>query len=192
MTISKEEFTKIYNDHIEQIYRFCYLKTSSRPDAEDLAQGAFLRFLEHLKKQEEEIENVRAFLYQIARNMVIDHYREKGKAPVSLEEDERDIAIPNGTPERSPPRKPIAAPTVGDSELFGQTVSAPMAAPKRPITNPKGTEVMMKTLRNRPAFVTGLRPNESASVCRAAALSDVPPVHFIVAPAARNPRPCER
>lgn len=91
MTITKEQFTQIYNDHIEQIYRFCYLKTSSRPDAEDLAQGAFLRFLEHLKKQEEEIENVRAFLYQIARNMVIDHYREKGKAPVPLEEDEIEI-----------------------------------------------------------------------------------------------------
>ncbi len=100
MPLTQKEFTRIYNDHLNAIYRFCYLKVSSRSDAEDLAQGVFLRFLEDSKKRSEEVENIRAFLYQIARNLVIDHYREKGKAPVPLEDDEREASIPVESPEK--------------------------------------------------------------------------------------------
>ena len=104
MTITQEEFTQIYNGHIEQIYRFCYLKVSSKPDAEDLTQGVFLKLLEYLKDHQEKIENTRAFLYQVARNSITDYYREKGKAPISLEGDE-ELREMVSSPER--PERPL-------------------------------------------------------------------------------------
>ena len=58
-----------------------------------MCSETFLRGWEAFKKNtssnpgpQKEIENFQAFLYQIARNLVIDHYREKGKAQmVSVE-----------------------------------------------------------------------------------------------------------
>lgn len=79
---AKEQFGNIYNQYIEKIYRFVYLKVNSQETAEDITSRVFLNGWESYQKKPEKIENPGAFLYQIARNMVIDHYREKGKARV--------------------------------------------------------------------------------------------------------------
>jgi len=79
MSIHKEQFSRIYDEYIEKIYRFVYLKVNSQEIAEDLTSKVFLRGWEACQK-EREIRNPRAFLYQIARNTIIDHYREKGKS----------------------------------------------------------------------------------------------------------------
>jgi len=74
----KEQFSLIYDQYIEKIYRFIFLKVSSQDVAEDISSKVFLKGWESYQKQET-IKNPGAFLYQIARNMVVDHYREKGK-----------------------------------------------------------------------------------------------------------------
>lgn len=72
----QKEFEKIYDDNVEQIFRFVYLKTSSKDDAEDITSKVFTRFWETLRKGEEDnLRNPRAFLYTITRNLVIDYYR---------------------------------------------------------------------------------------------------------------------
>ncbi len=78
---NKEQFSLIYDQYIEKIYRFVYLKVNSQEIAEDLSSKVFLKGWEAYQKGQE-IKNPGAFLYQIARNMVIDHYREKGRAKV--------------------------------------------------------------------------------------------------------------
>ena len=72
-------FKQIYDQYIDKIYRFIFLKVSSKETAQDLASEAFLRFWQTLDSPTQ-INNPRAFLYQIVRNLVIDHYREKGQA----------------------------------------------------------------------------------------------------------------
>jgi len=71
-------FSKIYNQYIDKIYRFIFLKVSSQEIAQDLTSETFLRGWESFKSGNK-IENPQAFLYKIARNLVTDHYREKGK-----------------------------------------------------------------------------------------------------------------
>jgi RNA polymerase sigma-70 factor (ECF subfamily) len=78
----KKEFSKIYDQYIEKIFRFIFLKVNSKEIAEDLTSETFLRTWEILKNGNPKIENVSAFLYQIARNLVTDFYRQKGKAQV--------------------------------------------------------------------------------------------------------------
>lgn len=85
--INKPQFAKIYDNYVDKIYRFCYLKVNSREDAEDLTSETFLKLLNHFKENKEEIKNIQAFVYQIARNLITDYYREKGKSPLPLEED---------------------------------------------------------------------------------------------------------
>jgi len=74
-----EQFSHIYDQYIEKIYRFVYLKVNSQETAEDITSKVFLKGWESYKNQKSKIKNQRAFLYQIARNMVTDHYREKGR-----------------------------------------------------------------------------------------------------------------
>jgi len=74
-------FGKIYDRYIDRIYRFIFLKVSSQEIAQDLTSETFLRGWESFKNGNK-IENPQAFLYKIARNLVTDHYREKGKAQI--------------------------------------------------------------------------------------------------------------
>lgn len=80
----KKTFSKIYDQNIDKIYRFIFLKVDSKETAEDLTSETFLRAFEAFKEKNEnkeggQIKNPKAFLYQIARNLVIDYYRQKDK-----------------------------------------------------------------------------------------------------------------
>lgn len=71
-------FERIYDQYIEKIYRFIYLKVSSREQAEDLTSEVFSRYWKQLK-QGEKIKNPQAFLYRISHNLLVDYYREKSQ-----------------------------------------------------------------------------------------------------------------
>ena len=43
MKKAKEEFSQIYDDYIDKIYRFIYLKVSSQDIAQDLCSETFLK-----------------------------------------------------------------------------------------------------------------------------------------------------
>ncbi|MCP6718581.1 MAG: RNA polymerase sigma factor [Patescibacteria group bacterium] len=75
----KKLFSQIYDTYIGKIYKFVFLKVNSQEIAEDLTSEAFSRTWVVFKEKQEEIKNVRAFLYKTANNLVIDHYREKAK-----------------------------------------------------------------------------------------------------------------
>src|SRR3989344_7870005 len=80
MSQLQKQFGKIYDKYIEKIYRFVFLKVSSQEIAEDLTSEVFTRGWESFRQEKCDIKNIQAFLYQIARNLVIDHYRQKGQA----------------------------------------------------------------------------------------------------------------
>lgn len=88
MVNPRKVFSKIYDKYIDKIYRFIFLKVNSQEIAQDLTSETFLRGWKVFKSQNSagkklnRIENPPAFLYQIARNLVIDHYRQKGKFQV--------------------------------------------------------------------------------------------------------------
>ncbi len=79
MNNPEKQFSKIYDQYIGKIYRFVFLKVSSKEVAEDITSRVFMKGWEIFKGDVDKIENPKAFLYQVARNMVIDHYREKGR-----------------------------------------------------------------------------------------------------------------
>jgi len=77
----RKAFSKIYDRYIDKIYRFIFLKVNSQEIAQDLTSETFLRGWESFKNGNK-IENPQAFLYRIARNLVTDYYREKGRTQV--------------------------------------------------------------------------------------------------------------
>lgn len=87
----QEQFSQIYDQYIQSIYRFVFLKTSSQFVAEDLTAEVFTKLWEKIQEGRK-IENPKAFLYQSARNIVIDHYRKKGNNPVSPMDEDMEIS----------------------------------------------------------------------------------------------------
>lgn len=77
MADKRKEFSRIYDNYIGKIYRFIFLKVSSEEVAQDLSSETFTKGWEKFKF--ESIDNPSAFLYRIAHNLVIDHYRQKGR-----------------------------------------------------------------------------------------------------------------
>ncbi len=91
----KQEFETVYDKNVDNVFRFIYLKVSSKEDAEDITSKVFLRVWEAIKKDEGEksnykIKNYRAFIYKVARNMVIDYYRQN-RPERETTENERDL-----------------------------------------------------------------------------------------------------
>ncbi len=85
----KEAFSEIYDNYLDKIYRFVYFKVSSKETAEDISGETFLKTLDYIIS-DKEIENLQAFIYRIANNLIIDHYRQN-KKDVPLENVEHSL-----------------------------------------------------------------------------------------------------
>jgi len=84
-------FSKIYDQYINKIYRFIFLRVNSQEIAKDLTSETFLKGWENFRENHQNIENPPAFLYKIARNLITDFYREKGKTQIVSAENIRII-----------------------------------------------------------------------------------------------------
>ena len=60
----------------DRLYRYCYYHTHNRILAQDIVQEAFTRYMERYGSLNE--KNAVPYLYVIARNLCIDHYRRQG------------------------------------------------------------------------------------------------------------------
>src|SRR3989338_4538203 len=70
----KKRFTDIYNRESDSLFRFCLLRVSDREKALDLTQESFTRLWSSMVLGKK-IDNPRALLYTVARNLIIDWYR---------------------------------------------------------------------------------------------------------------------
>ncbi len=73
-------FGSLYDEYQPRIYRFIYLKVGHREEAEDLTHQVFLNAWKNVKNYRFQGFPFSSWLYQIARNQVIDHYRTKKTA----------------------------------------------------------------------------------------------------------------
>lgn len=78
----EKKFIQTYDLHFEKIFKYCYYRISDRELAKDLSQQAFMKAWASLQDGSD-IENIRAFVYASAHNLVVDWYRKKKE--VSLE-----------------------------------------------------------------------------------------------------------
>lgn len=72
----KADFIRAYDEYADAIYRFCLLKVRSKEVALDTTQETFLKAWEYIAAGKD-VGHTRGFLYQIARNLIVDFYRKK-------------------------------------------------------------------------------------------------------------------
>jgi len=72
-------FAELYDSYVEKIYRFVYFKINSKEEAEDIVSSVFLKVWTYLiEYTEKEIDSFSGLIYRVARNAIIDFYRERG------------------------------------------------------------------------------------------------------------------
>lgn len=72
----EKRFTAVYKAEADTIFRFCYFRTSDRNEALDITQETFMRLWDAFASGQP-ITNERAFMFTVARHLIIDHYRKK-------------------------------------------------------------------------------------------------------------------
>jgi RNA polymerase sigma-70 factor (ECF subfamily) len=88
-------FVETYELFAPKIYRHALFRTSSPQIAEDIMSETFVRAWETVQNKASEIRHLKAFIYRIADNLIIDHYRKNARAAVSISEElEQTLASP--------------------------------------------------------------------------------------------------
>jgi RNA polymerase sigma-70 factor (ECF subfamily) len=78
-----QAFASLYDNYLDGIYRFIYIRVEDHQTAEDITSTVFLKAWENLAGYQPRGIPFRAWLFRIARNAVIDHYRtRKQSAPL--------------------------------------------------------------------------------------------------------------
>lgn len=85
-------FERLYNHYLGPIYRFIYMKVSHREEAEDITHEVFMNAWQNIKNYRSRGFPLSSWLYRIARNGIIDHYRLK-KNHIELEALESDAEV---------------------------------------------------------------------------------------------------
>ena len=83
----KQAFGEFYSFYLNEIYRYVYFRVHNHHEAEDLTETAFLNAWRYLTagRNTKKIDNPRAWIYRIARNTMIDHFRtKKEEIPIDL------------------------------------------------------------------------------------------------------------
>lgn len=75
-TDKERQFTEAYTLYADAIFRYCYYRIFDREKAKDYMQEAYMRTWKYLSEGKE-VENIRAFLYRTAGNIIIDESRKK-------------------------------------------------------------------------------------------------------------------
>jgi len=81
-----EDFGELYQIYADKIFKFIYYKTHHRETAEDLTSQTFIKALQGISSFNPDKGKFSSWLYKIAKNLVIDHYR-----ATKIEENVEDI-----------------------------------------------------------------------------------------------------
>jgi len=76
---NQQAFTRLYDEHFDRIYRYIYFRVSNQAEAEDLTQEVFLKALQAIGSYRWRDLPFASWLFRIAHNQVIDHFRKQSK-----------------------------------------------------------------------------------------------------------------
>jgi RNA polymerase sigma-70 factor (ECF subfamily) len=80
-----ENFNSIYSENHRMVLNFINLKINDYTIAEELTNDVFMRVHKHLENYDSEKSAMKTWVMNIAKNIVIDHYRKVKQDAISLD-----------------------------------------------------------------------------------------------------------
>jgi RNA polymerase sigma-70 factor (ECF subfamily) len=92
----REALEELYLLHFDRIYSYLHMSVGNRHDAEDLTTQTFLKMLEAIGKFRFQAAPFSAWLFRIAHNLAMDHFRASRRW-----QPEEDVPEPHGSEQLS-------------------------------------------------------------------------------------------
>src|SRR6266511_1690967 len=92
----RDALEELYLLHFDRIYSYLHLSVGNRHDAEDLTTQTFLKMLEAIGRFRWQAAPFSAWLFRIAHNLAMDHFRSRRRF-----QSEEDVPEPVGGEESS-------------------------------------------------------------------------------------------
>ena len=86
----QQALVRIYDSYSQGLYRYAMRMLGNQDVAEDCVAETFSRFLQALQARRGPESFLQAYLYRMAHNWIVDHYRREPIQPVELTEEHRD------------------------------------------------------------------------------------------------------
>ena len=102
---------ELYLIHFDRIYSYLHMSVGSRHDAEDLTTQTFVKMLESIGRFRWRSAPFSAWLFRIAHNLAMDHFRARRRW-----QPEEEIPEPPGAEENSAEEQALAS--IGDASLL--------------------------------------------------------------------------
>ena len=84
---ARETFAHLYDEYLDKVYRYIQYRVNNMQVAEDLTSTVFEKALVNFDKFRDDRASFSTWIFSIARNVVIDHYRVNSKRQtIPLEE----------------------------------------------------------------------------------------------------------
>ena len=78
----RETFARLYDEYLNKVYRYIQYRVNNMQLAEDLTSKVFEKALVNFGKFSSDRASFSTWIFSIARNVVIDHYRISGKRQI--------------------------------------------------------------------------------------------------------------
>jgi RNA polymerase sigma-70 factor, ECF subfamily len=78
---------QVVNEYSRRVYNLAYRFTGRHEAAEDLTQEVFVRVYRSLEQYDPQAGDLANWLMRLARNLVIDDYRRRGRTPTDQGDD---------------------------------------------------------------------------------------------------------
>jgi RNA polymerase sigma-70 factor, ECF subfamily len=92
----REALEELYLMHFDRIYSYLQMSVGNRHDAEDLTNQTFVKMLESIDRFEWRKAPISAWLFRIAHNLAMDHFRSRKRW-----QPEEEPPEPEGSEQRS-------------------------------------------------------------------------------------------
>jgi len=107
----REAFEELYLLHFDRIYSYLQLSVGNKHDAEDLTNQTFVKMIESIDRFEWRKVPISAWLFRIAHNLAMDHFRSRRRW-----QSEEEPPEPPGSEERSAEDEAFRA--IGQQSMF--------------------------------------------------------------------------
>ncbi|HUL97699.1 MAG TPA: RNA polymerase sigma factor [Usitatibacter sp.] len=101
-------FEALYAKHKGGLFRFVLRSVKTRGEADEIFQDVWMRAIEARERYRPQAKFA-TWLYTIAHHRLIDHWRARGLAVASLDDDERPVEEPAAAPDVEPERIAVAS-----------------------------------------------------------------------------------
>jgi len=108
----REALEELYLIHFDRIYSYLHMSVGNRHDAEDLTTQTFLKMLESIKRFRWQSAPFSAWLFRIAHNLAMDHFRATRRWQPEEE-------VPEPTGETEPSAEVAALQSIGRQSMLG-------------------------------------------------------------------------